>query len=90
MEGDELKSYEKAGKVLKKALEFGEKHARPGIKIVELAEKIEAFIKDEGCFPAFPANIDVNEIAAHFTPREDFEGVLGENDLVKLDLGVHS
>jgi len=45
-------------------------------------------IVEEGAKPAFPVNISVNEIAAHYTPEIDSEETLGEKDVVKIDIGV--
>jgi methionyl aminopeptidase len=45
-------------------------------------------IAEEGCRPAFPVNISINDIAAHYTPEFESENALGEKDLVKIDLGI--
>ncbi|MFZ5501368.1 MAG: type II methionyl aminopeptidase, partial [Candidatus Micrarchaeota archaeon] len=37
---------------------------------------------------AFPVNISINEIAAHYTPEFGSETVLKDDDLVKVDLGM--
>jgi methionyl aminopeptidase len=46
-------------------------------------------IAEKGAKPAFPANISLNEVAAHFTPEKDSTAAIGEKDIVKLDVGVH-
>ena len=84
-----VKETRKAGKILKKALDLGEKIAKPGMKLEELADKIESFIRDEGGEPAFPANLDVNEVAAHYTPKLNDPLTVPEKALLKIDLGVH-
>lgn len=43
----------------------------------------------EGMKLAFPLNVSVNEMAAHYTPSIDDERVFGEKDIVKIDSGVH-
>ncbi len=56
--------------------------------IVEIAEYIERRIREEGAKPAFPVNISINEIAAHYTPKENDEIRAREEDLIKIDFGV--
>ncbi len=60
-----------------------------GMKILELADFIEKRIIDLGGKPAFPVNISINEIAAHYTPTYKDERVIEDGDLVKIDLGAH-
>ena len=62
---------------------LGERHA------FDLAEILEQGIKDFGGQPAWPVNISVNNIAAHYTPDINDTLTLREGDLVKLDIGVH-
>ena len=56
------------------------------MKLLEIAEKIEQQIKDLGGEPAFPTNLSINEIAAHYTPSYDDENTA--YGLLKIDLGV--
>lgn len=56
--------------------------------ILELAKNIEEKIKELGAKPAFPVNISINEIAAHYTPEENFYIDL-EKHMVKIDFGIH-
>ena len=37
---------------------------------------------------AFPVNVSINETAAHYTAEPDDETIIGEGDLVKLDMGA--
>ena len=55
--------------------------------MLEIAEKIESKIIDLGGKPAFPTNLSINEIAAHFTPSYNEE--TKAHGLLKVDLGVH-
>ncbi|MBR9707282.1 MAG: type II methionyl aminopeptidase [Candidatus Diapherotrites archaeon] len=87
MEGE--KEHLQAGKIATKALEFGKNKAKPGMRIEELADAVEAFIKEEGGGLAFPVNTSLNEVAAHQIAKFKDDTVIGENDLMKLDLGVH-
>lgn len=89
MDTHELACYEKAGKVAHKALLFGKDLIRPGASMKEVLDKVESFIRENGCKPAFPAQSCVNEVAAHFCPTDHDDYTYKEGDLVKLDVGAH-
>jgi len=86
---DELKGYSLAGRIAAEVLAEGKRLAKPGIKLLELAEKLESSIRAKGGKPAFPVNLSLNEAAAHYTPSIDDETVIGEKDILKIDVGVH-
>lgn len=90
MDKEELNDYLRAGEINRKAQEKARKMISPGIKLLELAEEIEEFIKSQGKETklAFPINLSINEIAAHFTPSKDCTQILEKNDLIKVDIGV--
>ena len=83
-----IEDYKKAGKINKKAKELVVKLAKPGAKVLDIAEKVEKLIIDEKARPAFPLNISLNNIAAHYTPDLDCKIKLGDDDIVKFDVGV--
>lgn len=80
--------YRKAGEILKEV----KNEAIPMIKkeesILKVAEFVEKKIVEMGGGIAFPCNIARNEEAAHSTPQRNDERVF-EDDIVKLDIGVH-
>lgn len=82
---EELK---KAGKVSKEALAFASTAIKPGRKMLDIANEIEKFIEDKGCKQAFPVNLSVNTQAAHYTPEFADQQVVGEKDVIKVDLGA--
>ena len=61
---------------------------KPRAKIVEVAEGIESDIMNRGALWAFPVNICIDSIAAHYTPLIDEETLIDEDNIVKLDFGV--
>ncbi|PIV68812.1 MAG: type II methionyl aminopeptidase [Candidatus Aenigmarchaeota archaeon CG_4_10_14_0_8_um_filter_37_24] len=89
MEKEILESYKKAGVIHKEAREFAVKEVKEGVKVLDLAERIEKMIKDKGGGIAFPVNISINDIAAHYTPDADDTLTFKQGDLVKVDIGVH-
>ena len=62
---------------------------REGIHIIDLCEKAESLIRKKGGKPAFPCNVSVNEIAAHYTSPPQDKRTIPENSIVKIDIGVH-
>jgi len=84
-----IEKYERACKIAFEVLQETKPLIKPGAKLLEIAEAAEAKIREKGAKPAFPANISINEVAAHFTPEDDSTAVIGEKDIVKLDVGVH-
>ena len=76
-----------AGKIAKEVKEWIRPQIKPGILLLELAEKIETKIIELGGKPAFPVNLSINEIAAHYTPSHDDSSVA--HGLLKVDFGVH-
>lgn len=86
---DSLEKIIRAGEIAKKAMIYGLSLIKPGALIYEVCEKIEQKIIKEGGFPAFPVNVSINSVAAHYTsPIGDSKRFL-KGMLVKLDLGVH-
>jgi methionyl aminopeptidase len=84
-----LEDLKKAGEIAKKIRSEAEKLLKPGESILYIVEYIEQKIIDLGGFPAFPVNISINNIAAHYTPTVNDNNVLKEGDVVKFDYGVH-
>lgn len=88
MDDTELEDFRRAGKMAAKIREESKSLIMVGEPLLDIAETIEKMMEDEGSRPAFPVNISLNEIAAHYTPEFGSERVLEENDLVKVDLGL--
>lgn len=86
MEKEEFDSYIKAGEIAKEVKKFIKDLVGPGIKLIDIAEAIDKKIFELGGEPAFPVNLSLNEIAAHFTPEKNCE-ILTEG-LLKVDFGV--
>jgi len=83
-----LEKYRKAGRIVSEILKEVPSMVERGVSVIELAEWIEKKIEEKGGKPAFPCNISMNEDAAHDTPSPGDERVL-ENQIVKVDIGVH-
>jgi len=88
VDNDILEKYREAGRILTEVRDKAVKRVKVGASLLELAEHIESSIKDKGAGVAFPANVSINEEAAHATPSSNDKRVFGR-DLVKLDIGAH-
>ncbi|MFH0884878.1 MAG: type II methionyl aminopeptidase [Candidatus Micrarchaeota archaeon] len=88
MDDNELELFRQAGKIASKVREESKSLIMVGESLLDIAETIEQMIGEEGGKPAFPVNISINDIAAHYTPEFESENSLGETDLVKIDLGI--
>jgi methionyl aminopeptidase len=83
-------SYRRAGKIAADARDYGAKLVKKGTSYLDVVTKIESKIIESGGGLAFPVNVSVNEIAAHFSPRHDDKNLFfKKGDVVKLDVGAH-
>ena len=86
---DEWEALIKAGEIARQVKKEVVDLIKPGAKLYDIAEFVERRIVELGGKPAFPCNLSINEIAAHYTPYRGDESVLKEGDYLKVDLGVH-
>jgi methionyl aminopeptidase len=90
MQKEVLDKYMKAGEVHKEAVKLSKTLVKDGAKVLDIAEKIESLIEKKGCGIAFPVNISIDDITAHYTPDADDELTIKNGNLVKVDIGVHA
>ena len=86
---EELEKWKKAGKLARNALHFGKELIEEGKPMLEVTEEIEKYVFDNGGELAFPTNLAVNNVGAHWTPSSKTVKKFQKADLVKLDVGVH-
>lgn len=86
MDLEEINAYKKAGKIASEVREFSLNLIKKNMKLIEIAEAIENKIVELGGEIAFPVNLSINEVAAHYTPSPDDETLA--SGLLKIDLGV--
>ncbi len=77
----------KAGQIASETKKYARTIVKKGAPLLEIAEKIEAKIVELGGKPAFPVNLSIDNIAAHYTPSHDDKTTA--HGLLKVDLGVH-
>src|ERR1700688_2345975 len=81
--------YVRAGKIARDMREWILENVAVPQTCLEIATKVEDEIARRGGQPAFPTGIGINGITAHYAPQEDDPTKIGEEDLVKIDYGVH-
>jgi methionyl aminopeptidase len=86
---DVLKKYIQAGRIAAEARDFGIGHVKAGGSALELANAIESLVRERGGECAFPVNIGINEVAAHYTPGGNSDVRFRQGDVVKIDVGAH-
>jgi len=84
-----FQKYQRAGKIAREVREEMRRTVSEGMPIIDLCEKAESLIRKKGGKPAFPCNVSVNEIAAHYTSSPQDKRTIPENSIVKIDIGVH-
>lgn len=89
MDDDVYEKYIRAGKIAAEARDAGAELIKPGVSFLEIAEHVELDILESGASLSFPVNISINELAAHYSPRNDDKLVFKRGDVVKLDVGSH-
>ncbi len=88
MNNQELQDYKKAGEISIKIKEFAKNLIKPGMPLLEIAQKIHQEIEKLGAQPAFPVNLSIDDIAAHYHPT--LEDKTKASGLLKIDLGIHT
>jgi len=86
---DELEKFREAGKVAAEVRKIMKKTVHEGMQIIDVCENTEGLIRKLGGKPAFPCNVSINEIAAHYTSPPDDKGIIPKNSIVKVDIGTH-
>ena len=77
-----------AGVAAARAREYGARLVKPGESCRRVCEAVEEYIRGLGAQPAFPCNISINEVAAHYTPGLKDDCSIPEEGIVKLDVGA--
>lgn len=85
----DLDKLRRAGFIARVVLEEALRIVKPGSKLLDIAQHVENRIRELGGEPAFPVNIGINDVAAHYTPVPDDQLVVPDNSIVKIDVGVH-
>lgn len=77
----------RAGAIAKEVRAFGKSLIKKGASYNHVFEQIRSKIFALGAIPAFPPQLALNDVAAHFLPFPGSD-ILFSNEVVKLDVGI--
>lgn len=84
-----IEKFRLSGKILRESREEIKSFVKENMPIIQVCEKAESLIREKGGRPAFPCNVSINEVAAHYTSPPGDERRIPEKSIVKVDLGAH-
>lgn len=85
IDAEAIKNFKRAGEIAIDAMNFAKKLCKPETPLLEIVEKVEGKILEKAQI-AFPLDLSVNEIAAHYSPLVNDVSVAG--GILKIDMGV--
>jgi methionyl aminopeptidase len=101
LNSDFLTDYREAAEIHRQVRSYVQKTVRPGQTLTNIAETIENSVRaltghdglSEGdamkAGMGFPCGLSLNHCAAHYTPNAGNKMVLQQEDVMKVDFGVH-
>lgn len=96
-----MADYREAAEVHRQVRQYAKKTIKPGQSLIEISESIEDSVRalvghqglEEGdaliAGMGFPVGLSRNHCAAHYNPNAGNKMVLEQNDVMKVDIGVH-
>jgi methionyl aminopeptidase len=86
MEGN-LDDWKKAGNIAHESLIYGKSMIRKNAKMIDVCDRVEEKIIELGGRPAFPVQISMDHVAAHYCPSPN-DDIIFQEQLCCLDVGV--
>jgi methionyl aminopeptidase len=80
--------YQQAGRIASIVREKTRNKYHVGDTLFQICESIEDDIIMKGGSPAFPVNVSLNDIAAHYTAEPNDQITVKDGDVLKIDIGV--
>lgn len=96
-----LSDYRQAAETHRQVRQWAQKSIRPGQSLIEIAEGIEDSVRrllgHDGLTEGdsikggmgFPTGLNIDHIAAHVSPNAGNKTILQQNNVLKVDIGVH-
>jgi len=84
-----IESFRKAGSIIAKLRKEIPALVSPGKPVLKICDELEDKIRAMGGKPAFPVNVGINEVAAHYTSPPGDTLTIPQGSMVKVDFGVH-
>ena len=85
---EDLESFQKSGRILAEVREYVKHLSIQRKEVIQICEDVEKKITSLGGRPAFPCNVGINEVAAHYTSPQDDKTIIPDGSIVKVDFGV--
>ncbi|KAH6722351.1 methionine aminopeptidase 2-like protein [Leptodontidium sp. MPI-SDFR-AT-0119] len=101
MNNDFLQEYRQGAEIHRQVRQWAQKNIKPGQTLTEIAEGIEDGVRALTGHPgleegdnikggiAFPTGVNLDHIAAHYSPNAGNKTVLSKDNVMKVDFGVH-
>lgn len=95
---DTYNQFRQAAEVHRQVRQWARTFIKPGMKMIDIADSIETALRKVSGFDpahplergiAFPTGLSLNHCAAHYTPNAGDTLVLSDQDVLKVDIGVH-
>lgn len=89
-----VETMREAAEVHRQVRRWAQSWIRPGVKLIDMCEQIEEMnrklVQERGTERGigFPTGCSLNHVAAHYTPNNGDDTVLGEKDIMKIDFGT--
>jgi len=85
-----MQDWIKAGKIAAEAREYAVTQVKANKTLLEVSEKVEAFIESKGAEEGFPSpQFSRNSMAAHYIAFPKDTMTFEKGDVVKIDIGTH-
>jgi methionyl aminopeptidase len=88
-DAEAIESFHKAGAIIAKLRKEVPSLVSPGKPVLKICDELEDRIRAMGGKPAFPVNIGINEVTAHYTSPPGDTLTIPAGCMVKVDFGVH-
>lgn len=101
MNNDFLQEYRQGAEIHRQVRQWAQKNIKPGQSLTEIAEGIEDSVRALTGHPgleegdnikggvAFPTGVNLDHIAAHYSPNAGNKTLLSKDNVMKVDFGVH-
>ncbi|KAF8862337.1 methionine aminopeptidase 2-like protein [Acephala macrosclerotiorum] len=101
MNNDFLQEYRQGAEIHRQVRQWAQKNIKPGQSLTEIAEGIEDGVRALTGHPgleegdnikggiAFPTGLNLDHIAAHYSPNAGNKTLLAQDNVMKVDFGVH-
>jgi methionyl aminopeptidase len=86
---DVLEKYRRAGRIAAEVRGQMNRSVSEDMLVIDICEKAEGLIRKKGGKPAFPCNVSIDEVAAHYTSPPGDKKRVPSRSVVKVDIGVH-